>query len=168
MNDIWITDDMLASKGKRFANYIVDRIVFLGLFMGFFFALGYTTELTGGDTARLVYELENVGPIADLIISSLLYALFYFMFEGISKGRTIGKYITKTKVVDQQGNELTLNAYAARSISRIIPFEPLSCLGNTGRGWHDSLSNSFVIDIDKFERQKQLKSDLEALGQTQE
>lgn len=26
-----VTDEMLASKGKRFANYIIDRIVFYGI-----------------------------------------------------------------------------------------------------------------------------------------
>ena len=55
-----------------------------------------------------------------------------------------------------------------RSLCRFIPFEVFSFLGSEGRGWHDSMSNTYVVDIAKFEAKKKSQSELEQIGVAQE
>jgi uncharacterized RDD family membrane protein YckC len=60
-------------------------------------------------------------------------------------GRTLGKLITRTSVVDAEGRRPTFKQVLGRTFSRIIPFEPFSFFGKDARGWHDSMSNTFVV-----------------------
>ena len=68
---------------------------------------------------------------------------YYYFFEHFT-GRTIGKYISKTMVVDKNGNNPNKISILKRTLARIIPFEGISFFGNE-RGWHDSLSKTYVI-----------------------
>ena len=69
---------------------------------------------------------------------------YYVIFEGLT-GRTVGKLVTGTEVVNGEGGGLTLNQLVIRNLSRFIPFEPLSFLGPEPEGWHDILARSFVV-----------------------
>lgn len=111
-----------------------------------------------------IYELENVNPFLDRLITSVLLALLYFITEMALKGRTIAKYMTKTKVVLEDGSNPNAIDYLKRSFSRIIPFEALSFLGSEGRGWHDSISNTYMVDIAKFEAKKKAQNELDQIG----
>jgi len=50
-----------------------------------------------------------------------------------------------TIVVDERGNKISFGKAALRSLCRIIPFEAFSFLGEEGRGWHDTITNTYVI-----------------------
>ena len=51
-----------------------------------------------------------------------------------------------TRVVSENGTDPTFGQVAGRTLSRFIPFEPLSVLfSNTHLGWHDSLSKTKVV-----------------------
>ncbi|MEF9476807.1 hypothetical protein ACR1PO_06925 [Chryseobacterium sp. RRHN12] len=54
------------------------------------------------------------------------------------------------------------NASSYRSLSRIVPFDGLSFLGVNG--WHDSLSETRVINLKNYQAEIQAKSEIEALG----
>jgi uncharacterized RDD family membrane protein YckC len=45
------------------------------------------------------------------------------------KGRTIGKLITGTKAVNEDGTEMSPKTIVIRSLIRMIPFELFSALG---------------------------------------
>ena len=75
----------------------------------------------------------------------LVYPLYYTVFEAAA-GRTLGKFVTGTKVVDQYGNKPSTKDAFLRSLSRFVPFEPFSFLGNTARGWHDTWTNTYVVN----------------------
>ena len=90
--------------------------------------------------------------------------LYYFIFESVSH-RTLGKYVTNTKVVMQNGDEPSPRAILLRSLCRLIPFDAFSFLGRDGKGWHDSLSNTYVVDSKLFDSKLKMSIDLEQLGQ---
>jgi uncharacterized RDD family membrane protein YckC len=74
----------------------------------------------------------------------LCLPIYYILMEGIF-GRTLGKLITGTVVVDGFGNKPSFGKIIGRSFARLIPFEAFSFLGSTGRGWHDSLTDTYVV-----------------------
>jgi uncharacterized RDD family membrane protein YckC len=132
-----------ASKGKRFSNYLLDLIFYfifsfiLGAFLGIilFFVSPESLSIFDGDNKLVDYVL---GFIAGMI--------YYTTFEALT-GRTLAKYITKTKVVSESGENPDLSAILIRSLCRFIPFEPFSFLGSKKSGWHDRLSKTIVIEI---------------------
>ncbi len=166
-NTFKVTADLYASKGNRFANYIVDFIIILLVFYTIFFGgifiyYSFAEDTSGVDNFLL--DLENTNPFLDRIFTAIVLAMLYFALEALTKGRSIGKYITKTKVVMEDGSSPTATDYLKRSFSRMIPFEPFSFLGSDGRGWHDTISKTYVVDIKSFEAKKRIHSELDQIG----
>lgn len=54
--------------------------------------------------------------------------------EILLKGKTIGKYITKTIVVMEDGSKPKASDIVLRSLCRLIPFDAFSFLGTEGKG----------------------------------
>ncbi len=134
MEDNILDDDLVqedgllveASKGKRFANYLIDYLVIgLGTYV---FEMLQLTNSTHYSPSSLWW---------DTIINYVIFVLFYFLFEGSLNGKTPAKYITGTRVVKLDGSKPDSNTIMLRSLSRIVPFEPFSFLGSRPNGWHD-------------------------------
>lgn len=123
----------LASQGKRFVNFLIDYIAVLAF--SFFIGIVFEILMPG-----LLLE------IPELLLSILIYTSFYIFFELVFK-QTPGKMLTRTKVVAEDGSEVTGAQVFSRSLCRIIPFEAFSFLGS-GPGWHDKISGTRVIDLD--------------------
>jgi len=70
--------------------------------------------------------------------------IVYFSQELIF-GKTLGKLLTGTRVVDSLGNKPDIVKLIIRNASRLIPLEAFSFLGSNKRGWHDTISDTFVI-----------------------
>ena len=85
------------------------------------------------------------------------------ILEGLTQ-RTIGKLITRTKVVMENGEKPSSEAIIIRSLCRMIPFDAFSFLGDPSRGWHDTISKTYVVDVQKFEDQKKSHADFQLLG----
>ncbi|UNY99572.1 RDD family protein [Zhouia spongiae] len=165
MNDRFVvTEDLYAGKGQRIANLIIDRIIFMGLFYGFIFLLVILYE----EGSYMALWLENLSWIEDYLLTGILFGVLYFLSELLLKGRTIAKFITRTVVVDEQGKTPDALAILGRSFSRMIPFDAFSYLGATGRGWHDSLSKTYVVDVQEFERKKRLFGEFNQIGNSTE
>ncbi|MFT5848845.1 RDD family protein [Psychroserpens sp.] len=158
-----VTPDVLASKGIRFANFIIDYIgvLIIGGLTGV--AIGIISELTGSYT---IYEalILNDNVVIDYVFGYFLWLIYYTPLETLTKGRTLGKYITKTKVVLYDGSEPTFNEILVRSLCRLIPFEQFSFFGEDGKGWHDSISKTYVVDIAKYEAKKATFEGLDEIG----
>ena len=114
------------------------------------------------DTDESFDYLENLNPLVDRIMTILLYAFIMFLTEKFSKGRSLGKLITGTQVVKTDSSPLTFQDYFFRNISRAIPFDQLSFLGNNG--WHDTIYDTRVVKKKKFEEAQNLQQDLNNLG----
>jgi uncharacterized RDD family membrane protein YckC len=136
-----------ASGGKRLANLIIDRIV---LYL-FFVVLGVVIGIFSPDTMNTVIEQENTPAfkIIDFFISIMVGLTYYIGFEAAT-GRTIGKYVTGTKVVDNYGKKPDTSTIIARSLCRLIPFNAFSFLNSKSSGWHDSISKTRVVNVKSF------------------
>lgn len=125
-----------ASKTLRFVNLLIDTIAFyvialvLGGFIGF--------------NAPDVVENENFS-IFSYLISISLFLLYFSVFEAFTNGRTLGKLITGTRAVKEDGSALQFADAFKRALSRIVPFEAFS--GFAERPWHDSWTDTTVVKL---------------------
>ena len=160
-----VTEDLLASKAQRLANFIIDYIIqiFIGMTFGIVFGLvcAYT------DNYDLLYSFENSGKLTDYALGFSILFVYYTTTALLFK-RSIGKFITKTIVVLEDGSIPDNRTFLRRTFCRMIPFEQFSFLGGTGRGWHDSISNTYVVRKEDFEKAKELFYSLEEIGKTEE
>lgn len=117
-----------ASIGTRFLNFFLDRI-FSIVFIGIIAVIGSGINDTLGGILVLVAFLG-----------------YYLLFEGVWQ-KTPAKWITKTKVVMNDGSKPDFLHILGRTLTRYIPFEPLSFLAGPV-GWHDSLSKTLVVPAD--------------------
>jgi uncharacterized RDD family membrane protein YckC len=128
------TLEELAGAGRRFLNNLVDSLaVFVAQVIVFALAFG---EEQGSAAASVGITLgANV--------------VYYAAFEW-RNGRTLGKLLTGTRVVSEDGTKPRLRRIVGRTLARFIPFDAFSFLGGEqGRpvGWHDSLSRTRVVRV---------------------
>lgn len=76
-----------------------------------------------------------------IIISVLQVLVFEQLF-----GQSVGKMITRTKVVTEKGDKPSLGQIIVRNLARLIPLEAFSFLAKNPVGWHDSLSKTLVVN----------------------
>ena len=164
-NTLNVTEDLLATKNMRFVNYLIDLIPQYAVMFSLSYLFFYYGEFTG-DYALNNYWAE-MSKIEDYLYSYTLMFIYYFMMEALT-GKTLGKYVTKTRVVTVNGEKPTNLSIVKRSLSRMIPFDALSFLGTNGDGWHDAIANTYVVDIAKFEARKRSKIELDQIGVSQE
>ena len=135
--------DKMASQGKRFLNYLLDMAFIMIFIFIFTLILGIGLAVVAPST------VSNIGEDNELLvylISFIAIIIYYTSLEAFT-GRSIAKYITKTKVVTKLGEKPSIKMIFIRSLCRLIPFEAFSCLFNDGSGWHDSISDTKVINI---------------------
>lgn len=124
-----------ASTGQRFANYLIDQIVL--------YVLSGLIGAVMGFLSPSIAEDETGLNIASILIALVVSLGYYTIMEG-SSGKTIGKYITKTRALTEDGEPMDMGKTFVRSLCRLIPFEPFSFLGGP-LGWHDTLSKTMVV-----------------------
>ncbi len=159
-----IVENNRSNSWVRFGNFIIDRVVIYVLFLAFGFFASLTYQILGIEFfINIALELSSVNKFMDILITTTVYFLYIFLMEYFTKGRTIGKYITGSKVISTDGTQPTLQDYFIRNISRFVPFDALSFLGG-GNGWHDSWSDTRVIHIKNYKAELQSKSEIESIG----
>ena len=119
------------SKTKRFLNYLIDIVAFYA----FALILGIVLGLTGSEGI-----LEEVN---ETVLGLLIMIAYYWGFESVF-GQTVGKMITGSMVVTEDGEPITPLHALKRTLCRLIPFEAFSFLGS-GPGWHDTISKTRVV-----------------------
>ncbi|GAB2768153.1 putative RDD family membrane protein YckC [Hymenobacter luteus] len=124
-----------AGQGRRLVNLLIDYLAIFSMF----FVLGIVMGLAG--------QNELLEKMTDGLMGQLLFILFslayYTVMEGLF-GRTLGKMLTRTRVVTDEGTHPSFGTILKRSLWRFIPFDALSFLGNA-YGWHDSRSDTMVV-----------------------
>ena len=142
-----ITHDLLASKGQRFLNFIIDSFIIYVITIGIGAVINILGQLTNN------YKLSE-WIISLTLIENLFFGLvvlfFYYAIMEIYLSRTFGKYFTKTIVVKHTGGKPNMKSVIIRTLARIIPFEAFSFLSDESRGWHDSLSVTYVVKKHEF------------------
>lgn len=130
-------DSKKVNSGTRLLNFIIDSIAFLIVFaiLGFIIGLFYNTD------NQIILQLFGY-------LLLVVAFLGYYIFMEYKFQKTIGKLITKTKVLRADGEDAQMGDIIARTFCRLIPFDRLSFLF-TSNGFHDRLSNTTVVKDDK-------------------
>lgn len=129
------------------------------LFLAFIF--GIICVLLGFD--EVVESMGNFGKFEEYLIGIITLLIYHIIFESFTS-RTIGKYITGTIVVMGDGSKPDSQTILKRTLCRIIPFDFLTFLGSPSRGWHDSISDTFVVKKKEFDERKKLFYDFDEIG----
>ena len=120
-----------ASRTERFINYLLDT---------FFY-----TFISGIILTIIDLDPGSLNPILLYFLLILLSIIYFVPLESIF-GRTIAKFITRTKVTTVSGGNPSIGEIFIRTLSRFIPFEAFSFLNGEAVGWHDKISRTRVID----------------------
>lgn len=131
-----------ASGGKRFANYIIDLLVFYALA----FLTGIVIALVNPVVIDSFNEEDNGLNLLDRLLGLVLYGLYMFAIEAIFRGKSLGKLITGTRAVNEDGSNVSPKAALLRGLSRAVPFNAFSALGTPAYPWHDKWTKTYVID----------------------
>ena len=126
------THEWLASRWRRLVNLLVDFGGFLMLLTIGTIPLSLYPPLLGAlsGPGRMVYELA-------------MFFLYYVSLESLT-GRTLGKFLTRTRVVSATGHPPTFGQVMMRTVLRLIPFEPFTFFAR-GPGLHDRGSRTRVV-----------------------
>ncbi len=126
-------DTSVVGSGIRFVNFIIDFIAWLIIA----FLLSLIIDLIFKTDNQ--FFLQFVGYIFIFGTYILYYAVMEMKFQ-----KTIGKFVTKTKVVKMNGEKPTTGDIIARTFCRLIPFDRISFLF-VKNGIHDLLSKTKVV-----------------------
>jgi uncharacterized RDD family membrane protein YckC len=120
--------------GTRILNFIIDgTLVFLLAFAGFQYWAFYVVNW-------------NFKPINFWWFVAAAIFLYYFLWEAII-GRTPGKLLSASKVVNAKGEKPAFGWILIRSLVRIIPID-FFFNAILGMPLHDYLSKTMVVEID--------------------
>jgi uncharacterized RDD family membrane protein YckC len=93
-----------------------------------------------------------------------IFLLTYFIVIETLTSRSLAKYITGTIVVLEDGSKLNFGTITKRTLCRVIPFDALSFFSTNARGWHDSISDTFVVNKNRLETMKRVHNELNEIG----
>src|SRR5262245_45459412 len=119
--DVAIMKDVtpnLARQGTRLINAIVDTISWMALWLLLSFGLIFL-----GYDQTIVDEAGEQIPAIPIIVLPIFWG-YYILAEYFFQ-RTLGKLLTRTKVVTKTGDKPTFGQIVGRTLSRSIPFEYL-------------------------------------------
>ncbi|MBZ4041665.1 MULTISPECIES: RDD family protein [Flavobacterium] len=159
-NSTYILDDkLLASSGSRFLNYILDIVVIIALIFALSFIFAVLASLL--DLNEFLLWMGNLSDWEGQLIFVVISIFYYSLTEGLF-GRSLGKLITGTVVVDENGEKPSFGIILKRTLCRLIPFDGFSFLGS--RGWHDSISNTYVVNKKDLENEVKLFHEFNLIG----
>jgi len=115
----------------RFVNFLIDSI--------FIYTVAYIIgDSIGGTNLALIYIKHPY-----FVVAGILFILYFF--QKLLFGKTLGKLITGTHVVNGKGQKPSIMQLVLRNVSRLIPFEAFTYLSKEKRGLHDIISKTYVI-----------------------
>jgi uncharacterized RDD family membrane protein YckC len=131
-----------ASSGKRLANYLIDLFVFYIAWKVFFRYIGLKIAMSmiGEDEGKASIYLKV------LLIAVVFEVTLMSAIEFVGGGRSLGKLLTRTRAVNDDGTPITFKTAVLRRLSRMVPFEAFSALGAQAEPWHDRWTNTRVIE----------------------
>ena len=137
-----------ASSGKRFANYLIDLVLFYILI----FCFGFVLAMLDPNASDDLNSVGGLGSLADRLISLLFFGIYMGLVEGLFRGKSLGKLITGTRAVNEDGTRISFKTGFLRGLGKAVPFDAFSALGQPPYPWHDKWVHTYVI----VERQSSL------------
>jgi len=131
-----------ATSGKRFVNYLIDwlgfylvwRLLLIQLLAQLLFLINFPIE---DRLALYAFSYLAVATVFGLVVGGV---------EAATGGKTLGKLITGTRAVNDDGSRISAKTAFLRYLVRLVPFEAFSALGNPSYPWHDRWTKTLVID----------------------
>jgi uncharacterized RDD family membrane protein YckC len=130
-------NNQLLSRSKRIINLLIDTMVVGILTLFVMIILDYA-----GINFKFISTKSNIK-----IIFIVIQISYYLILE-FTLNKTIGKFITHSKVVNLHFSKPNFFQLIIRTVIRFVPCEFLSFI-NMGKGWHDLLSKTLVIEDKK-------------------
>ncbi|KAF2512630.1 RDD family protein [Flavobacterium foetidum] len=159
-----LDEKLLVSGAVRFVNYLLDNIFILILVFIFGFVMAIIASLFGLN--GLLIWLDNIGDLEGRLLFILIAVTYYTITEGLL-GRSFGKLITGTVVVDENGVKPSFGTIFKRSLCRIIPFDALTFLSSSSRGWHDSIPGTYVVNKKALDEEVKNFYEFNLIGETE-
>jgi len=146
-----VTDDLLATRGQRFLNFIIDLLIVHTILI----SIATTVVIIGNITnnSDLSSWAESTTTLERLFFWVVMLFLYYFLTETYF-ARTFAKYFTKTIVVTKNGSRPKIHTIFIRTLSRFIPLEGITFLWGDFRGLHDLFSDTYVVRKHEFNHKK--------------
>jgi uncharacterized RDD family membrane protein YckC len=130
-------DSGKVTSWTRLIHFVVDLIAF------------FLTAVILGFILDLFMPTPSQATMSLIVYGLFIIAFFlYFVFMEYKFQKTIGKFLTKTKVVMNDGRKPELSDILIRTACRLLPLDRISFLF-TRNGFHDRLSNTIVIKDEK-------------------
>lgn len=133
----------LAGIGKRVLGAIIDIVVLM--VVSVVFAMNF------GGAEGISFSVTGIPAV---VLFALIF--LYFIIMEAATGRTIGKYILKTKVVNETGEKLSWGQSVARNLMRIVDGFAFYLVGfvvvlasQNKQRIGDMISRTYVIDVKK-------------------
>ncbi len=111
----------------------------------------------------LLLWFDELDGLTDRLVTTLVMITYLFIMEVLTQ-RSVGKFITGTIVVSEDGTKPEARSIMIRALCRIIGFEALTFLGSTPRGWHDSASGTYVVDAKKYKEALESRQSFDQIG----
>jgi uncharacterized RDD family membrane protein YckC len=133
----------MAGHGRRLANYVIDLISF------YIALIAVTIPITIAYPDLLDYADSPGGNLLDRLLAMLAYGIYMGVVEAVFKGKSLGKLITGTRAVNEDGTEISGKTAFLRGLSRAVPFNAFSAFGSWCHPWHDRWTDTYVVDVKK-------------------
>lgn len=141
---------VFADHGRRTTHLFVDFAVSQALALAVWLLIGFVAAMADFSVDRI---------LAHALLLNLATVLVYFVFFESVFGRTPGKFLTGSVVVDSEFERPSLTRILGRTLSRFVPFEGLTFLGRDASGWHDRWSGTRVVLKPSLDRVKAWSAD---------
>ena len=134
-----------ASLPQRIVNLAIDTVAQFVLVIALSILMGvFVSE-------------ETLDAMPSLVLQLGVPLLYYVPLEQ-RYGRTLGKVVSRTRVDRMGGGRPGFGRAVARSLIRVVPFEPLSFVF-AHRGWHDEWSGTRVVRLTPLVDDEQMQYD---------
>lgn len=130
-----IAEQIHVGLDSRFFNLIIDMFVII---------LMCSLVLKALPIVMISIDLESETFIVATLSLIHIYFGYYILLEHHYQ-KTVGKFLTKTKVVGLNGQKPDLATIIKRTFCRLIPFNKISFLVGTN-GFHDAFSDTRVVN----------------------
>jgi uncharacterized RDD family membrane protein YckC len=128
------SDQEPASRGRRFANFLIDAVCYYALAM----VVGTVIAIVDASF------FEHLSVADDYLFGAAVMIIYYLPTEALF-GRTVGKLVTRTRVVSESGGPPDFQKVLRRTLIRFVPFEAFSFLHKGSVGLHDRWSETRVV-----------------------
>ncbi len=128
-----------AQTHLRLVNFLIDYLCIYCLATAVGIILGYISSVE-----YLFFNANQFNPFLDYVIFTSTL-LGYYSTEYFFNGKSLGKFLTRTRVIHNTELEISFKVYLLRSLWRLIPLEIFSFLPFSKECWHDHFSDTQVV-----------------------